>query len=122
MVTQVVQLPVVTTTITLERSLEEVDAPTLAAQLATLYGVAESSIRLELTTGSVIVGVQIIASNATNTSSLAAAVLAVGDSTLSAALGGSATRATVLESVLNATVSVNQTVQEQEDCLGLFRF
>ena len=115
-VTEVILRPAVSTTITLQRSLEDVDAPTLTASLAALYGVTESSIRLELTSGSVILGVQIIASNATNTSALAAAVLSVADSALTVALGGSATRADALETVLNVTVRSNQTVQEQDDC------
>ena len=99
-VEEVVQTEVVVTTLTLDGSAEDADLETIKAKLATLYGTTVSAISLALSSGSVILELQIRAAAGTNLSALAAAMLAVGDGALSLAIGSPAARSAPISQVV----------------------
>lgn len=105
------------TSLTLDQSVEDLDLNTIAAQLAALYGIDPSAIRLVPSGGSVVIEMQLVASAGTSLAALAAIVLAVGDAALSLAIGSSAVRSAVISQVaLNETVRRNQTREMEVDC------
>ena len=87
-------------------------------QLAALYGVPVSSIVLSLSSGSVVVEVQIIATAETDLAALEATMAAVNDTVLSSAIGSEVTRAAeILQVIQNVTIRRNETVESQLDCV-----
>ena len=75
------------TELTIDEAVDDVNLPELRLTLARVYQLPPSSITLELSGGSVVVRVLIAEANDISLSEIAAAVLAVDDSTLSAAVG-----------------------------------
>ena len=106
------------TSLTLDQSVEDLDLNTIAAQLAALYGIDPSAIRLVPSGGSVVIEMQLVASAGTSLAALAAIVLAVGDAALSLAIGSLAVQSAVISQVaaLNETVRRNQTREIEVDC------
>jgi hypothetical protein len=105
-----------TTELTLEGSVEDADLPTLAQQLASLYGVPVSSLSLSLSSGSIVLLLTIL-SESSNASALASVFASVDDSALSASLGSTVHRSGEVQlGFQNQTVSVNSTVMGLLDC------
>ena len=71
-----VEVAAVSTTLTLDQNAEEVDLDELKTRLALLYNVPVSSIRLGLSGGSVVLVLEIIAANSSESLALASAVSA----------------------------------------------
>ena len=85
-ITRVVEVEEVATELTLGGSVDDVNLPQLRLVLASLYQLPPSSITLQLTGGSVVVRVLIAGASDTDLTQISAAVAAVDDATLSAAV------------------------------------
>ena len=115
-VEEVVEVAAVSTTLTLDQNAEEVDFDELRQRLATLYNVPASTIRLGLSGGSVVIVLEIIATNASESSAIASAVAATTSDSLTSVLGSVAVISSVQQVVRNETIRRNQTVELQLDC------
>ena len=115
-VEEVVEVATVSTTLTLEQNAEEVDFDELRTRLAALYNVPISSIRLGLSGGSVVLTLEIIAANSTDSVALASVVAATTSATISSALGSVAVISSVQQLVRNETIRRNQTLEVLLDC------
>ena len=115
-VEEVVEVVAVSTTLTLDQNAEEVDLDELKTRLALLYNVPVSSIRLGLSGGSVVLVLEIIAANSSESLALASAVSATTRATISSALGSVTVISSVQQVVRNETIRRNQTLELQLDC------
>jgi hypothetical protein len=111
-----VEVAAVSTTLTLEQNAEEVDFDELRQRLATLYNVPASTIRLGLSGGSVVIVLEIVATNASESSAIASAVAATTSDSLTSVLGSVAVISSVQQVVRNETIRRNQTLELQLDC------
>ena len=115
-VEEVVEVAAVSTTLTLDQNAEDVDLDELRVRLAGLYNVPLSSIRLGLASGSIVLQLEIIATNSSDILTLTSAVETTTSESLSSVLGGAAIISSVQQVVRNETIRRNQTVELQLDC------
>ena len=113
---EIVEVAAVSTTLTLEQNAEDVDFDELRVRLAALYNVPVTSIRLGLAGGSIVLQLEIIATNSSDISTLTSVIETTASESLSSALGGAAFISSVQQVVRNETIRRNQTVERQLDC------